>query len=116
MAKETYKEEQFIIDDILIPDNNPEYYYWYYNAIVRDTNGRFLSGVGMYDSSNTKVAISDKAGRISYYAGSTTTSNETFPTKFFTFKNASYGDISVDMKALSYVMYASIVMSKKEIL
>ena len=116
MAKETYKEEQFIIDDILIPDDNPEYYYWYYNAIVRDTNGRFLSGVGMYDSSNTKVAISDKAGRISYYAGSTTTSNETFPTKFFTFKKAGYVDISVDITATPDGMYAPIVMSQIQIL
>ena len=89
MAEFTYQDKR-PIDDILIPDDNPEYYYWYYNAIVRDTNGRFLSGVGMYDSSNTKVAISDKAGRISYYAGSTTTSNETFPTKFFTFKKPSF--------------------------
>ena len=116
MAKETYKEEQFIIDDILIPDDNPEYYYWYYNAIVRDTNGRFLSGVEMYDSSNTKVAISDKAGRISYYAGRTTTSNETFPTKFFTFKKAGYVDISVGIAATTDVMYAPIVMSQIQIL
>ena len=66
-------------DDILIPGDRPDipkYYDWYYRVIVKDKNGTLLSGVEMYDSSGTKVTTINN--RISYYAGRTTSLNNTF--------------------------------------
>ena len=87
MAEFTYQDKR-PIDDILIPGNRPgvsEYYYWYYNVTVKDENGILLSGVEMYNSSGTKVATSNNSGKISYYAGETTSLNNTFSATF-TFK------------------------------
>lgn len=121
MAREAYQEDRYRDSDILIPIDNPgdpgtpTYYYWYYNVTVKDENGTLLSGVGMYDSSNTNaVATSDNSGKISYYAGRSTTLNGTFY-KTFTFKKVGYEDKSVGITATRDSTSTTVVMSKIQI-
>ena len=104
-------------DDILIPGDRPDipkYYAWYYRVIVRDENGTLLSGVEMYDSSDTKVTTINN-GKISYYTGKTTTSEDVNFVANFTFKKDGYVDTNMDITAVTDVIYTPVVMSKKPV-
>ena len=100
------------IDDILIPGDRPDipkYYDWYYRVIVKDKNGTLLSGVEMYDSSGTKVTTINN--RISYYAGRTTSLNNTF-SDTFTFKKSGYENKRVKITATTDTIYTPVVMTQ----
>ena len=100
------------IDDISIPGDRPDipkYYDWYYRVIVKDKNGTLLSGVEMYDSSGTKVTTINN--RISYYAGRTTSLNNTFSATF-TFKKSGYEDKRVKITAATDTIYTPVVMTQ----
>ena len=101
------------IDDILMPGDRPvtKYYDWYYRVIVKDKNGTLLSGVEMYDSSGTKVTTINN--RISYYAGRTTSLNNTF-SDTFTFKKSGYENKRVKITATTDTTYTPVIMSKKQ--
>lgn len=101
-------------NDILNPGILPgiKQYNWYYNVTISDENGA-LSGVEMYDSSDTKVDISDNSGNISRYAGSTTTLEA--PSAKFTFKKIGYKDKSVTITATGGSNYTTVVMIQKPI-
>lgn len=115
MAEFTYQDKR-PIDDILIPGNRPgvsEHYYWYYNVTVKDENGILLSGVEMYNSSDTKVATSNNSGKISYYAGETTLNRPLSDT--FTFKKVGYFQKDVLITATTGIIYTPVVMSQIQI-
>ena len=104
-------------DDILFPGDRPDipkYYAWYYRVIVRDENGTLLSGVEMYDSSDTKVTTINN-GKISYYTGRTTTSKDVNFVANFTFKKDGYVDTNMDITAVTDGTYTPVVMSKKQV-
>lgn len=107
-------------DDILIPGEDisgdrpvTKYYDWYYRVAVRDESGTHLSGVKMYDSSDINVGTSNNSGRISYYAGRTTSLNNTFSATF-TFKKSGYEDKRVKITATTDTIYTPVIMSKKQ--
>ena len=115
MAQFINQDKQYT-DDILIPGDRPDiprYYAWYYRVIVRDENGTLLSGVEMYDSSDTKVTTINN-GKISYYTGRTTTSEDVNFVANFTFKKDGYVDTNMDITAVADVIYTPVVMSKKQ--
>lgn len=98
-------------DDILIPGEDisgdrpvTKYYDWYYRVAVMDESGTHLSGVKMYDSSDINVGTSNNSGRISYYAGRTTSLNNTFSATF-TFKKSGYEDKRVKITATTDTIY-----------
>ena len=108
-------QDKIVIDnDILNPGILPgiKQYNWYYNVTISDENGA-LSGVEMYDSSDTKVDISDNSGNISRYAGSTTTLEA--PSAKFTFKKIGYKDKRVTITATGGSNYTPVVMIQKPI-
>ena len=114
MAQFINQDKQYT-DDILIPGDRPDiprYYAWYYRVIVKDKNGTLLSGVEMYDSSGTKVTTINN-GKISYYTGRTTTSEDVNFVANFTFKKDGYVDTNMDITAVADVIYTPVVMSKK---
>lgn len=103
-------------DDILIPGGDisgdrpvTKYYDWYYRVAVRDKSDTYLSGVEMYDSSGTKVTTINN--RISYYAGRTTSLNNTF-SDTFTFKKSGYENKRVKITATTDTIYTPVVMTQ----
>ena len=112
----TRKQDTQIKNDILFPGDRPgitEYYDWYYNVIVSDGDGTLLSGVEMYNSSNVNVGTSNNSGKISYYAGRTLAPNAKF-SNTFTLKKDGYEDTRIDIKAVEYGTYITVIMSKKQ--
>ena len=110
------KDNDILIPGGDIPGDRPvtKYYGWYYKVAVRDESGTHLSGVKMYDSSNINVGTSNNSGRISYYAGRTTSLNNTFSATF-TFKKSGYEDKRVKITATTDTIYTPVIMSKKQV-
>ena len=109
------KDNDIFIPGGDIPGDRPvtKYYDWYYRVAVRDESGTHLSGVKMYDSSDINVGTSNNSGRISYYAGRTTSLNNTFSATF-TFKKSGYEDKRVKITATTDTIYTPVIMSKKQ--